>query len=498
MPDIAVLMTEKLNEEEQELLLKDIFSLSREEVRDMKRQLNVKLEALMKDGKPSRGVIDEGFVLLTINAVVGWVFEDVLFHQIATDISIKGAAKDKVMRDFSERANAKFKDRKACAVEIDQTGMEVHERFEKESGVMNDILTILNYIAKIAATYTRDTMSFAFMERMSVDKLGMKFKVVPKDKNAKPFVIPFKAWFMASGWRLTSAVNFVNELAATLSAFTANPQHIWDQIDGKDPERPTLLEMGMHKYLFVPAPELGLSSKICIYIKVEGDDVGGLVNAILMAKKDIITKNFNEQGYEVKIKFVENGRLECVGLHCAVEDGVLSKDWIPDVMRALLKCGAYTSTALDQPLAMTSRFFSLSMMFARTIPVMSQLMHSLGCSWQSTLAKESVATLDRYNDNKLFIEMGDVEAGRTRYRKEPLVELEHTVDRAMNACTTDVATVAKLVSMSIEDVVSVDEINTWQSATQTVTRETHGSEYILSLPRAIRRKILCRYPRFDG
>jgi hypothetical protein len=79
----------------------------------------------------------------------------------------------------------------------------------------------------------------------------------------------------------------------------------------------------------------------------------------------LIIKEQEDLGYSAKLKTIIDGRLEIIGAHFPVKDGLVCSDvpWIPAVQRYISKLGVQTNVRIT-PSSMAARFLSLASMFA--------------------------------------------------------------------------------------------------------------------------------------
>jgi len=371
------------------------------------RKANGKLESVVKQGKPARLVVDNTLQLLAINIISTGIFQHVLFdHQegIFYKMSIKHRAREDVLDGFGKMMKDPFGDKKravdgiaprvpdTCCWEIDQTGMELHERCSKQGeGLLgytyNSLLRINRHIShKLNGEFT------GLHEAKIVHdvKTGMRLRFRMKNPD-----VPKETWFTAkfpdmyldSGWALTSGVNFMNELSGVFSSIVENPEHLFARNGDTGKFR---LQDGTFDWKFKSIPlyqtlESTAPSSFTLYLRgmFEGDDGGGAASGCLADVRNggnlgLIIKEQEDLGYSAKLKTIRNGRLEIIGAHFPVKDGLVCNDvpWIPAVQRYMSKLGVQTNVRIT-PSSAAARFLSLASMFAgRNEPLQRAFEHS--------------------------------------------------------------------------------------------------------------------------
>ena len=113
-----------------------------------------------------------------------------------------------------------------------------------------------------------------------------------------------------------------------------------------------------------PAPS---SLKIYIRGTFEADDGGGAASRCLADARnhELIIREQEDLGYSAKSKTIVCGRLEIIGAHFPVRDGLVCDDvpWIPAVQRYISKLGVHTGAAITHS-SIAARYLSLASMFA--------------------------------------------------------------------------------------------------------------------------------------
>lgn len=340
------------------------------------RKGTVKLEVVAKQGKAARAVVDEGLHALVINAVLSHIFEDLLFGEldgIFHSWSIKHRDRLAVLREIKDRWNVGAV--KCAALEVDQTAMELHERVNYlDEGVLSSAYAALGKIAgvvhgKLLAIFTNHAVS-----RMFYDKDGgisVYYEMDDKPQTRRR-AVRYNGAYMTSGWRLTSAVNFINELSATLACMVANPEVVLKQ--KKETRRFFVQDPdNVPRFESLDVPGSGFPLRLW----VEGDDVVGSVDRRFMEFQPAIEARYAELGYKAKLKFVTDGRAEFVGAHLPLKEGKPAGDWCPDVARYLSKLGVMAGQNITAE-TMSARCISLAAMFRGSLPRLGQIFLRLG------------------------------------------------------------------------------------------------------------------------
>jgi hypothetical protein len=222
-----------------------------------------------------------------------------------------------------------------CAWEIDQTGMELHERCNKHGeGLLgytyNALLRINRRVShKINAEFVglhEAKICYDVKSGMSI-RFRIKGPEVPKEAW---FVAKFPDMYLDSGWALTSGVNFINELSGVFSSITKNPQHLFaiNPNNGRFRLQDgtfnwTFKSIDLFQYLHSTAPA---SFDIMLRGIFEGDDGGGAGSRCLADPRNggplgLIIREQEDLGYSAKLKITINGRVEIIGAHFPAKDG---------------------------------------------------------------------------------------------------------------------------------------------------------------------------------
>lgn len=343
----------------------------------------VKLESIVKDGKQARLVMDCGQRMFVLSHVVGEIFSHVLFSKdvgLFYNMSIKGRPRDQVldrflheMSDpFTKHINRPEPDVETVFVELDQTGMEAHNATHRGSGPYAFVTQIL---AKILGKLIRSsTMPLAHLmdTKLEADKSGnwaVTFRVDSvKSVNFK-FELPWMR--LASGEMLTSARNFITEVAVVLCSLTARPEHIFAKnrktqkffiaegnFDWRFPSTPMRVEKDG------PLAE----HELMLRFYCEGDDTGGIGSRFLIHNLKEITERTERLGFRPKWDFIISGRGEFIGTHFPIVDGKVSRTLphLPAVSRYVSKMGLHVARNA-QPQDTVARFLSLAQMYRNRV-----------------------------------------------------------------------------------------------------------------------------------
>lgn len=357
------------------------------------RKANGKLEIVEKKDtlKPVRLTYDNGIELMALSYVYTKVFQELMYGKdlgLFYDVSIKNRSKEEVMK-FLLKKWMKGSD-EVVAFEIDQTGMERHERgCDAKPGLMSPMYKILQKICATLRKKLCGALAPKYHAKLAWDhKHGMCFGLtVPIHGRKQRITVKFPEIYMDSGWTLTSGGNFANEFGGMLATMFKNPEHVFATKNGKL----ILAEKDEHghnhtfdwKFKSIPLilPD-GSEGVVDVVFKpsVEGDDGGGTISAIYAVPENErrVIAGQTDLGYQCKLKFIKDGRLEFIGVHVMIKNGRPTSEhaWIPGLMRSLGKLGAKVGT--DNSIeAQLSRFASLASMFAgRCDPMATAFMNS--------------------------------------------------------------------------------------------------------------------------
>jgi hypothetical protein len=270
--------------------------------------------------------------------------------------------------------------------EVDQTGMEIHQRCSKDGeGLMAHFMGLLQHIAQFVTTKIGNNTKL-HGKKISYDVAsGMRLKMFI---GRFSYSIVFNDMMLDSGWMLTSLMNFVNELFGTLAAHVDNPEHLMScNRQGR-----FHVELGTHDFTFtsVALPDSPVESdfdeavtpnvKHRVYFEPchEGDDGAGRLSTVYKDYQWYIERQYRDVGYSSKLKYVTDGRAEYIGAHFFVRNGLTDAKipWTPAVGRYLLKLGV-NATSSASPENSAARAASLALMFAARIECFACMFRSI-------------------------------------------------------------------------------------------------------------------------
>lgn len=351
------------------------------------RKANGKLEPVVKELKPGRVVVDNTLQLLAVNIISTSIFQHLLFDHddgIFYSMSIKHRPRDKVLDQFGKMMKNPWGivDEDTCAWEIDQTGMELHERCNKHGeGLLGYTYNALMRInARVAHKLNAEFVGLHTAKIVLDVKTGMRIRfrmkgpAFPKDRW---FTAKFPDMYLDSGWALTSGVNFINELSGVYCSVAENPEHLFAYNTRTNKFR---LQDNTFDWKFKSIPlyqttEATVPASFPIKLRglFEGDDGGGAGSRCLADPRNggaqgLIVRQQEDLGYSAKLKTIIRGRVEIIGAHFPVRGGLVCGDvpWMPDVKRYTSKLGTQTNVRIT-PNSQAARFLSLASMFAGRI-----------------------------------------------------------------------------------------------------------------------------------
>lgn len=350
------------------------------------RKANGKNEIVLKVMKAARLVVDNGLKLVALNIITCKIFQHCIFDPedgIFYDMSIKGRDRTTVLDEFGKMMGKPFEsDEPLCAWEIDQTGMELHERCnDKGEGILGYTYDALMRIDQRVSHKLNGQFSQLHEAKTQYDvRTGMRLRFRVKDPDVPVgmwFTAKFPDMYLDSGWLLTSGVNFMNELSAVLSTFTSNPEHIM-AINGKTGKFRVKEKSFQWEFKSIPMYQTLDAKEVSVFpIKlrgmIEGDDGSGAASRCIAdprngGKSGLIVRELEDLGYSGKLETMVDGRLEMIGAHFPVSDGKVTKEvpWCPAVSRYISKLGTHTHNHIT-PATQAARFLSLASMFAGRI-----------------------------------------------------------------------------------------------------------------------------------
>ena len=149
----------------------------------------------------------------------------------------------------------------------------------------------------------------------------------------------------------------------------------------------TCLEQGIfnHHYKGFSINGRRPARSVYYYPRHDGDDGAGQISKNAGSAdelKELVSANMKDLGFDAKFKVVENGRLEFVGLHAAVKNGIVRSDVpiIPMVNRSLSKIGKNAQAggrdehelrAID-----ATRLVAIGEMFSGKVPAITKQFHA--------------------------------------------------------------------------------------------------------------------------
>jgi hypothetical protein len=348
------------------------------------RKANGKLEAIIKEGKPGRVVVDNTLQLLAVNIISTGIFQHLLFDHddgIFYNMSIKHRPRGDVLDGFGKMMEKPWGNtaHDTCSWEIDQTGMELHERCNRHGeGLLGYTYNALMRINQRVSHKLNAEFVGLHTAKIVLDvKKGMQIRFRMKGfafAKDKWFTAKFPDMYLDSGWALTSGVNFINELSGVFCSVTENPDHLFAFNTRTNKFR---IQDGTFDWAFksiplyqTPASTEPASFPIKLRGMFEGDDGGGAASRCLADPRNgggqgLIIRQQEDLGYSAKLKTIINGRIEIIGAHFPVRGGLICSDvpWIPDVKRYTSKLGTQTNVRIT-PNSQAARFLSLASMFA--------------------------------------------------------------------------------------------------------------------------------------
>jgi hypothetical protein len=298
--------------------------------------------------------------------------------------------------------------------------------------------------------------------------------------SKEKFTMKVEDFYMPSGWRLTSSLNFFNELGGTLSVITPHPEYLFLT----DKQGEMLVEKGEFKHCYPTYFEGGRRAKIDL--KVEGDDVGGRVSAFLADHQQEIEENYKQLGYSSKLKFVKDGRLEMIGVHFTMVNGCTSPKvpWMPDFYRTMCKMGVCASTAIDKQAAVASRFCSFACMFLSRNEAIANMFYNFAVQ----TAQTGSVLVDVHQD-VIAAGLEGEEVGKRHIRCDLESILDYTRRSIRNANYPDTIIRRKMLENSLEANITADEFTELESYCASVAKYTLGGDFITHMPAAFVDKV---------
>ena len=211
------------------------------------RKANGKLDAVVKEGKPARIVVDNTLQLLALNTIASGILQHIMFDEkdgVFYSMSIKHRSRDNVLDAFGKVMHDPWGDKgrvaggrpprvaESCAWEIDQTAMELHQRCNRYGegilGYTYNALTRINVRVghKLNAQFTDLHSAKIVYDVKKGMRLRFRIKSCGVPKEAR-FTAKFPDMYVDSGWAFTSGVNFIDELSGFFSSTVENPEHLF-------------------------------------------------------------------------------------------------------------------------------------------------------------------------------------------------------------------------------------------------------------------------------
>jgi len=382
------------------------------------RKNRVKNNRLTTDTKANKArlVYDNGIELMVLSHVITKVFQVLLYSKemgIFYQYSIKEQDREETVNRHLKKMMAKCSgdgkvkwDHESCMAELDQTGWERHQKEYKgrNNGLMSPVIGILQNICRNVAHFSPLFKEIATMYQNKISwdvnhglVFDLKVPCVSKGNRGKTNIrVKLPELQVDSGWTLTSGINFASEITGVLASAFTNPEHILCQAGPKDhkrqagefhnvslPDQPGIdkdndfgMKYGGHTFndTFKTVPmhwkEKFESVNSEFLALVEGDDFAARMHRAFSLKKnsDIFENNQADLGASAKWKCIVNGRVELIGVHAPVVDGMPVADgagiplWIPDLTKSLTKLGCKVGTD-NSKAAQVSRFAALAAVY---------------------------------------------------------------------------------------------------------------------------------------
>lgn len=399
------------------------------------RKANGKLEMVEKDGKAVRFVIDNGLEFLMVNRIITKIFEHLDCSKsmgVFYKMSIKGRPRDVVLDDFGKRCSKKVRAAGQApgrglmaGWEIDQTGMEKHERLDRHGrGLMAPIYQILQRICSVISSKLCGKFAHIYSVKLFEDQAnGMRIQVELKGEHlptGKKLMLKFDDLYLDSGWSLTSVMNRLVENVSTFCAMVDDPERLLetDTTTGE-----FLLRTGKFSWCFKSIPLWISPDQECIKQGVlrlpgspepilasvpvvleglfEGDDGGGQCSRVYVPVENqtLVTNNMADMGLCGKLVMCITGRIEIIGAHFAFTDGALDASirWCPAVGRSVGKIGAVVGKNLTLE-SKVARFWSLASAFCGRV----EPMYDIFMASAFTLLEKS-GHGDAFMDTKIIV-----------------------------------------------------------------------------------------------
>jgi len=459
--------------------------LGRAEVVDGKvaghgRKAIVKHEMVAKKKKPPRAVIDEGPDLLVINSMVSRIFEMLIFDKeigIFYRLSIKHRARNDVLNALQEEwTRNNWAD--MAAAEVDQTAMELHERYSPVSGgVLGPIYHILGIIAKEIDGLPRTETVRHMINNIQVDadrgvKVTYRLRLQGRSSNVR---LHYEDIFMCSGWRLTSAVNFVNELAATLVVFLDNPERVFLRPRRNAQNMPRFLIQHDTFNFWFEREIGGVLKAVRFRPYVEGDDVLAAVSSCFIPIVEEIEQRYGDLGYSAKLKILHTGRAEFIGAHFLLEQGRLVSTWMPALGRYLCKLGVMASNNISKE-SIVARCCSIAVMFAGKLPTVAIMFQNLAESHLEGCDLDFIIRPEQYSEEERTFGVDEI----------TLREVLRKTCQAILVPGPDMGAQLRLVQGSLDADVTSDELAWFYQLAPRMSKDLRDVDAFGFLPACLR------------
>ena len=266
--------------------------------------------------------------------------------------------------------------------EIDQTRMEAHCRVP---GSLRFVMGLLERVMAHVMDKFSGQLTHQYSARLRFDKeKGMRIRMqvanVCYPGGKKSVTLKFEDFYLDSGWLLTSLANFLLETGATASCSVENPAHM----SAKNAQGELHIEKGTFNHLYRGLAIDGKKPSRPVYYrpKHEGDDGAGQISRHAGERgklEQLVVDNMADLGFDAKLKIIQDGRLEFVGLHALAKDGAIDPEVpiAPGIKRSFGKLGTNVQPGARRPEQLAAvdamRFLSIGEMFAGRIPAAANI-----------------------------------------------------------------------------------------------------------------------------
>ena len=236
-------------------------------------------------------------------------------------------------------------------MEVDQTGMELHERSTKKianEGLLSPWLNVFDKIrGRISHCAQCEDMVHHFVRMMRFDYKGISMKMRIYENGRPTWAeLRFGDFYMTSGWRFTSTINFLVETVVTHTCLARNVADFYKHLGSMGNGTCVMEEFRFFSWNSVV---------FRMSTRTEGDGHS------LVVTTDSFRKRLN-YGQILRAWHGNFGeRAEFVGLHCLMTNTGVSRSWCPDLLRTLTKL-CVTLGREDYLSIAVSRYCSFSLM----------------------------------------------------------------------------------------------------------------------------------------